>query len=195
MSRTYELSAVNETGKSGTFCLFQADVSMGGRGLSLAWMTKMVPAKATAAFRWETAYQFVAGKMELRPGAVFKTSSKVDADPVSQNLATLGNGASPSFQGVSSGGRRGSLTISTDASISGNGLATGIGMNGSPLYVDVARPMMSYVHSTEPHYRLAFGTFNPGEALDPSLSSTDVTFPANRFALTVTLNADGSWTV
>lgn len=192
----YQLTLVNNTATFGTFCLYQG--GSGTMASSLAWFTKNAAPTSQITLTWGIDYSFVWGETGvLEPGVVFNATQTWPADLTTQNIVTLTMvNQTVTFTDLRSGGQAGTLSIAAGSSIPPGMLSVGTGMSGRATLATQVSPNMQYIFQPHPHYYVAFGDFQAGQVLDPATMTNafEVVFPPNIFSMTVTLNADGTWT-
>lgn len=95
------------------------------------------------------------------------------------------------------GGQPGMLSVRCEATVPFGHTSIGIGMSGAATFATQAMPNMMYTFGTSPSYWLAFGNYQQGQVLDAHSipNAVQLNFPAGVYALTVTLNPDGTYTV
>jgi hypothetical protein len=189
----------NNSMNQGSACLFQQGYDMPGvwEAFSLAWMCRNTMPSSMAEFAWSDDYCYVAGTVgQLRPGVTFKASTQMPGGLTNENIATLEGG--PKFLQNGQRGQPGTITISSSMGIPNDGsLSAGFGMSNQGVFVFSTRPNMNYTCAPHPTYRMAFGQYQQGQALDTGAMGNTVTvnFPSNIFTMYVTLNADNIWSV
>ena len=99
-----------------------------------------------------------------------------------------------SFGRPERGGRPDTLTLKTESSLPMNGITAGIGMEEAAVIVGPVMPNYNVNYDTSAQYRVAFGNFQQGEMLNPSIQSVVVDFSRGS-SMKAEYNADGSWTV
>lgn len=69
-------------------------------------------------------------------------------------------------------------------------------MSGAGTFAIAAQPGADLVFTPHPTYWLTFGSYTPGQVLDPAKlpHTLEVTFPPDVFALQVTLDKNHHWT-
>lgn len=78
-----------------------------------------------------------------------------------------------------------------------NAAAVGIGMAGRATFAVQAQPNLTLQIMPNPTYWVTFGTIQQGEffTIASYVTPVQVAFPINVNSMTVTLNADNTWTV
>jgi hypothetical protein len=204
----YSISIDNKSNNSAQAIVYQVDPNAGFGQYSLVWLSTPLVPHMTGAFSWEDDYGFVWGEMDQpRPGVIFNTSQIVGADTSNHNQITLQGGREgPQFVNQTQGPRPGALYIRNDASVPMRNVAEGIAVNGKPVYIVAAQPNMQLSFDTKPQYWIAFGQFQQGELLNPSMNAglqseviygppTQVVFPAGVTAMKAILSANNTWSI
>jgi rhizosphere induced protein len=193
----YSIRFRNRSGSQHDFVCFQQKPDPSGH--TLAWFSRPVPDGVDDTFTWTLTYDFV--WMETGPlssGIEFAAEEVVPADLETANLIgfTVKDGAFQ-FTKPSDGGAKGSLTIKCDTTIPDNEAVVGIGMAGSPTFATPARPNFADVFTPHPEYWIIFGSYKPGQVLDPAAMATavQVKFPANVYDVTATLDSKNTWQI
>jgi hypothetical protein len=201
IATTYSVNAVNNSGKTGTFCVYQTDSTGVPNLMSLAWLTKNVSFNMQVQFSWTIDYSFVWGETGvLVPGVIFQASQNLGADLSSRNLITFTkSGGQYMFINQTAAPSAGSLFINEDATIPLNQdqAAVGIGMSGAGTFVTQAQPNWDLVFTPPPRNWITFGFYQRGQVLDTGAITdrAEISFPPNVFFLTATYGADRRWTV
>ena len=197
--QSYSVTFVNNSQNTGSACLYQQTPDAPFNLMSLAWFAYPTHPSTRTTFQWSIDYSFVWGQTgTLMPGVTFSADQQLPADPNGANTVTFTQQyGSPQFSRLQSGGQPGMLSISCDASVPSRQISIGIGMSGSATFATQAMPNMTSVFGVSPSYWFAFGNYQQGQVLDAQSITTAVqlNFPSGVYALTVTLNADGSFTV
>ena len=169
----------------------------------LAWFSKYVYPDTQVSFSWDpTDYDFVwAGTGQITSGVVFDASQVVPAKLGTTNQITLSYDSVNHvffFNHQTAGQQAGAFTILEDSSLPANVAAVGIGMAGRATFAVQAIPNMTVeISPANATYWVTFGTIQQGEFINVEsfVTPVQVQFPVNVNSMTVTLNADNSWTV
>ena len=197
-----QLILVNNSLNPGNLVVFQ-QVGSGPSTDPLAWFSKYVYPNTQVSFSWDpTDYDFVwAGTGKITSGVVFDASQVVPAKLGTANQITLSYDSSNHvffFNHQTAGQQENVFTILEDASLPANAAAVGIGMAGRATFAVQAMPNMNVqFNPTNAGYWVTFGTIQQGEFFtsETTLTPVQVQFPVNVNSMTVTLNADNTWTV
>jgi rhizosphere induced protein len=197
-----QLILVNNSLNPGNMVVFQ---QLGAQPAEnpLAWFSKYVYPNTQISFSWDPSdYDFVwAGTGKITSGVVFDASQVVPAKLGTSNQITL------SYDGVNhvfyfnsqkAGPQADQFTILEDSSLPANAAAVGIGMAGRATFAVQAQPNMTVqIDPVGSTYWVTFGTVQQGEffTITTQLAPVQVQFPVNVNSMTVTLNADNTWTV
>ncbi len=199
MGKIYSVTINNRASESAYFMVFQNDPgSWSPNALSLAWFSKFSNPSPTARvqFQWnlDTGFSW-AETGELQPGIVFTASETFDPTG-GNNKITLDYNGAYQFVDPTQGpdpdrfylAESRNIPIKSDA-------AVGVTMGGSTVYAVQARPNQNLTFSPHPRYFLAYGSYLPGDVIDVSAINNplELVYPTGIYALTTTLNADGSW--
>jgi hypothetical protein len=201
MSSSYSITFINNSGQFGTACLFQKSPDQSGPYVvPLAWFTRSSPPNATTVFSWSIDYSFFWSKTgALRPGVKVNPRETVSADLQGSNSITFTSAGSDNFQfsDQQQGQQPGSLVINCDTTIPPNTVSVGIGMSDACTFCVQARPNMMNAFTPQPSYWLVFGQYQQGQVLDVDRMSdaVRVEFSGNVYNMSVTLNADNSFTI
>ncbi len=168
----------------------------------LAWFSKYVYPSTQVSFSWDPQdLDFVwSGTGQIQSGVVFEASQVVPANLATSNKITLSyNGTEHVFffNGQTAGEPTGVLIINQDSTLPANAAAVGIGVAGRATFAVQAQSNMMLQVTYKPTYWVTFGTVQQGEffTIESTLTPIQVEFPANVNSMTVTLNADNTWTV
>jgi rhizosphere induced protein len=194
---TYTVNFINNSVDQGDVCIFQQDPDISNPNvLSLAWFSKLVFPTTTVKFQWQINYSFVWGETgTLVPGVLFDASQTWGADLSTNNKVTLAYQGAYTFENQTKGPQPGTLYIAEDSSLPINQASVGIGMSGAGTFVVQAQPRLNLTFTPHPRYWIAFGNFTQGQVLDIGQISNpfELDFPPNVYSITVTLNADNTW--
>ncbi len=196
----YTIHFVNNSSIIGSFCVFQQDPDMSFANVfTLAWFSKFANPGTKVSFSWTLDYCFFWDDSgELTPGMTFDDSEILEAGLTENNTVTLTKSdGGYLFVDQKTANEAGSLTILTDTTIPANQASVGIGMSDAGTFAVQAQANMNYTFTPHPEYWVTFGNFAEGEILDTTelLNKAQVIFPANIYAMNVTLNPDASWTI
>jgi rhizosphere induced protein len=196
----YTVHFVNNSSIIGSFCVFQQVPEMSYANVfALAWFSKFANPGTRVSFSWSLDYCFFWDDTgELVPGITFDDSEILAAGLTENNSVTLTKSdGGYQFIDQKTAGNAGSLTILTDTTIPANQASVGIGMSGAGTFAIQAEPNINYTFTPHPAYWVAFGNFAEGEVLDTTnlANTAQVIFPANIYAMNVTLNPDSTWTI
>ena len=197
-----QLILVNDSLNAGNIVVYQQFGSEPS-GNPLAWFSKYVYPNTQVSFSWDpTDYDFVwAGTGKITSGVVFDASQVVPAKLTTSNQITLSYDSLNHvffFNHQTAGQQANVFTIVEDSSLPMNAAAAGIGMAGRATFAVQATPNINVQFSpTNATYWVTFGTIQQGEFFTAatSLAPVQVQFPVNVNSMTVTLNADNTWTV
>jgi len=201
MSSAYSITFFNNTSQPGTVCLYQQNQFQPGPNImSLAWFTWFVDPNDSVKFEFTIDYSFFwAESGTLVPGVTVIPGQTVAADLYNSNSITLSESSSGSLQfgTPQMGPQSGSLYIQCNSAVPPNLATVGIGMSGSGTFAVQAQPNYTNIFTPHPTYWLTFGNYNTGEVLDTynMNTNTEVSFPANVYAMEATLNANYTFTV
>lgn len=193
MSQSYSLTFVNQTSQAGVACLYQQDPQ--ANAYPLAWFTHDADPQSSVDFTWLLDYYFYWTQSQpLEPGVVVRASQRWNADLRTNNTITFAGGRGFVNPRV---GPPGMLTIDTDGTIPMNMFVVGIGMSGAGTFAVPAQPNINVVFTPHPTYWITFGQYAAGQVLDPGSNSSamEIAFPPGVFAMTVTLAANGTWSI
>jgi rhizosphere induced protein len=187
----------NKSGSLQTFVCFQPPEGVTS-GLVPAWLALPVANGVEVNFTWQETYDLVWVETgSLAPGVQVTASEVVPAVPgVSDQIKLIYTDGAFSFTGQRPGAPRGQLQIIAEA-VPPNTVSVGIGMAGSPTRLVQAFPFITNVFAPSVNYWVTIADVTQGEVMDISklASKAQVVFPPQVTAMTVTLNADHSWTV
>lgn len=194
----YQLNLFNNAPQPFTFLVYQT-FQVPQNFFSLAWLVSnsSVPPQNVAEFDWQDNYTMFWGQTgSIQSGLQFTSGGENPTDPQRQNQATFTAQPYPNFSSPSEG-QPGSITISTDGSVSPNQFAVGIGMNGSPSIITSAYPMYNYVFPAAPTYWIAAVGYgmNVGTVLTPYEvpGSMQVVFPGGQYSASYAFDGN-QWT-
>lgn len=195
----YSLTFINNSDQEGDACVYQQDPDLGVANVqSLAWFTKAANPTTTVEFDWSIDYSFVWSETgNLVPGVVFIASQAWAADLSTTNQVTFTNNGAFTFENQTVGAGEGNLYITEDGTIPVDVASVGIGMSGFGTFAVDAEPNYNLVFTPHPEYWITFGTYTQGEVMNisESTNAAQISFPANVYAMTATLNADNTWTI
>jgi rhizosphere induced protein len=197
-----QLILVNNSPNAGNLVVYQqpgAQVST----TPIAWFSKYVYPNTQVSFSWDpTDYDFVwAGTGQITSGVVFEASQVVPANLSTTNQITLSYDSENHvffFNHQTAGQQANVFTIVEDGSLPANAAAVGIGVAGRATFAVQAMPNMTVqISPANATYWVTFGTIQQGEffTAESFLTPVQVEFPVNVNSMTVTLNADDTWTV
>ena len=196
-----QLILVNNSSNAGNIVVYQ---QLGAAPVSnpLAWFSKYVYPDTQVSFSWDpTDYDFVwAGTGQIESGVVFEASQVVPANLSTGNQITLSYDSTHHvfyFNKQTSGSPAGTFIIVEDSTLPMNAAAVGIGMAGRATFAIQAQPNMTIDINPQLSYWVTFGNVDQGEFFTTGsiVSPVEVVFPVNVNSMTVTLNADNTWTV
>lgn len=183
----------------GSACLYQQSAGAPFNLLSLAWFAYPTYPTSRTTFQWTLDYSFVWGETgTLMPGVTFSADQQIAASLNEANLVTfLQQYGSPQFTMPQFGGQPGMLSIRCEASVPYGQYSIGTGMSGAASFAMQAMPNTTATFGTSPSYWVTFGNYRQGQVLDAHsiTNAVQLNFPAGVYALTVTLNPDGTYTV
>lgn len=200
MGQQYRLEAINNSGQTGSICVFQSDAnSNDSQVLALAWFAKKVIPLTKVYFTWTTDYEFVWAEIGfLVPGVIFEAGQTIAADLSKTNQITFTNqDGAFGFTDQTAGPGSGSLYIRTDGSVPPNLAAVGIGMSGAPTFAAPALPNQTVIFSPQPKYWITFGDYLAGEVLNVTATAekAEIAYPSHVFDMTATYGRDLRWTI
>jgi hypothetical protein len=149
-------------------------------------------------FSWQPSYDFVWMESgNLAPGITFAAVEVLPATLPASSLVTLTYGSEAFGFIDQQQGQNDSLMITCDGTIPMDTASVGIGMAGSATEVMQAAPNMTFTFAPTARYWMTLADVVQGEIFDPSKLEPVVplVFEPNVYALTVTLNPDGTVTV
>ena len=196
-----QLILVNNSPNAGNIVVYQ---QLGAESTNpLAWFSKYVYPDTQVSFSWDpTDYDFVwSGTGKVTSGVVFDASQVVPAKLGTSNQITLSYDPVNHvffFNQQTAGQQPDVFTILEDGSLPANAAAVGIGMAGRAFFAMQAMPNMTLqISPSGATYWVTFGTIQQGEffTVETTLPPVQVQFPLNVNSMTVTLNADNTWTV
>jgi hypothetical protein len=87
------------------------------------------------------------------------------------------------------------MAIFTSDDIPNDEVSVGMGINGDPTLVVMATPAYTFTFFPDVRYWIAFGDFKKGQVLDLNSMSgiQELNFPANVYALDITLDVSNKW--
>ncbi|WP_406823966.1 hypothetical protein [Pedobacter sp. KACC 23697] len=155
------------------------------------------------AFQWQNDYDFVWSETGISPSNVFDAKQILSANPPYQNTVTFARiNSGHNFTQAVGGQFNNLLTIKAEDVLFEEGAGSpsiGIANSGAPLFARPARPHTIYNFLIPPQqqYRIAHGSYEQGQVLDIDAITdfVELIFLRDQFNMTVTLNADMSWTV
>ncbi|MGE8202360.1 MAG: hypothetical protein ACN6RL_16030, partial [Variovorax sp.] len=166
--------------------------------LSLAWFAEFSnPGPSSRVkFQWsvDTGFSW-AETGELQPGTQFTATETYDATGLN-NKITLDYDRAYRFVNPIPGPDRSRFYLAESASVPGrSAAAVGVTMGGSTVYAAQARPNQNLAFSPRPRYFIAYGDYEEGDVIDVSTINNplELPYPAGVYALTTTLNANGTW--
>jgi len=199
MGKKYSITVNNHASNSAYFMVFQSDpTNWAPNALSLAWFSKYSnPGPTTrVTFEWnlETGFSW-AETGELQAGIVYTATETYDPTNGLNRIMLDYNGAYQ-FVEPSKGpdparfylGETGNIPINSKA-------AVGMTMSGSTVFAVQAMPNQSLTFSPHPKYYIAYGNYQEGDVIDVGTINNplELPYPTGVYALTTTLNIDGSW--
>jgi hypothetical protein len=199
MGKTYSITVNNRASHSAYFMVFQSDpTSWAPNALSLAWFAKFSNPSKTARIKFEwtvdTGFSW-AETGELKPGIHFSATEIYD--PYNDlNKITLDYNGAYQFIDPASGPDKDRFYLNETKNIPlKSQAAVGVTMAGSTVYAVQARPNQNLTFSPHPKYFIAYGDYQEGDVLDVSTVNNplELPYPTGVYALTTTLNVDGSW--
>jgi len=201
MGNVYSVSVNNHASYSAYFMVFQSDpTNWAANALSLAWFSKFSnPGPTTRIkFQWTVNTGFSwADTGDLQPGIEYSTAETYDPTG-GNNMITLDYNGAYQFVNPTKGPDPARLYLSESPSIPiKSDASVGVTMSGSTVYAVQARPNQSLTFSPHPKYYIAYGDYMEGDVLDVNSINNplELPYPTGIYALSTTLNADGSWDV
>lgn len=197
MPTRYTISVVNNSSSNREFWMFQKTPDTGDFK-SLAWLNQAAQPGATTQFDWTDDYSVWAGTGQPTSGAVLAPTQMVPADldnggsvVLSQQDGTL------QFSSPQPGAEPGARAVIPNPTVHDHTACLGIGMAGAGTFVCQAQPNTPNVFTPHPEYWVTFGQYKPGEVLDVDgiTNTIPVDFPPDVYDMTVTLNADNTFTI
>jgi hypothetical protein len=198
-----QLILVNNSPNAGNIVVYQQLGPNPPAQTALAWFSKYVYPDTQVSFSWDpTDYDFVwSGTGQITSGVVFDASQVVPAKLGTTNQITLSYDSVNHvffFNHQTAGQQPNVFTIVEDGSLPANAAAVGIGMAGRATFAVQAMPNMNVeINPGNATYWVTFGTIQQGEFFNAEtfVAPVQVQFPLNVNSMTVTLNADSTWTV
>lgn len=199
MGKIYSVTVNNHASHSACFMVFQNDPTQWApNALSLAWFAQYSnPGPSSRIkFQWgvDTGFSW-AETGELSPGMQFTATETCDLAGLN-NKITLDYNRAYQFADPGRGPDPSRFYLAESPRIPlKSAAAVGVTMGGSTVYAVQARPSQNLSFSPHPKYFIAYGDYEEGEVIDVSAldNPLELPFPGGVFALTTTLNADGSW--
>jgi hypothetical protein len=199
MGKKYSVTVNNRASHSAFFMVFQNDpTSWSPNALSLAWFAKYSNPSKTARvkFEWtvDTGFSW-AETGELKPGIQFAATELYDPSN-GLNKITLDYNGAYQFIDPTSGADKDRFYLNETKNIPlKSQAAVGVTMSGSTVYAVQARPNQNLTFSPHPEYFIAYGDYLEGDVIDVSTVNNPLRleYPTGVYALTTTLNVDGSW--
>jgi len=199
MGMIYSVTVNNHASHSAYFMVFQNDPTQWApNALSLAWFAEFSnPGPSSRVkFQWsvDTGFSW-AETSELQPGTQFTATETYDATGLN-NKITLDYDRAYRFVNPIPGPDRSRFYLAESASVPGrSAAAVGVTMGGSTVYAAQARPNQNLAFSPRPRYFIAYGDYEEGDVIDVSAINNplELPYPAGVYALTTTLNANGTW--
>jgi hypothetical protein len=199
-AQNYTLRFKNRSNSQHDFLCYQQGISVNQPGVyTLAWFAKPVANGVDVDFTWSIDYSFVWSEQgTLKPGITFLAQQSIDADLQTDNFVDFTQiGGAFQFANENGSGAAGSLTIDCDGTIPKSVAMIGVGMSGQGTHVVAAEPNFAAVFTPHPEYWISFGSYLPGQVIDVQtmVNSDQVTFPANVYEMTATLDSGNNWTL
>lgn len=202
MAGLYTLRLTNDSPLGGNMCLYQRHPSQETEPdlLSLAWMCQPCRPGATATFSWNLDFAFTLSETgPFMPGTFFEPGQSLEVDPNAAGKRSLLLHHQDSGYSLEYGGAEpeaGYLSIQTDGSVPRNQAAVGLTVSGLPAFARPAGPNLSLIFQPDPQYWVAFGPFEPGQALDFSemVLTTEIKFPSGKRSAQAAFQRDCTWT-
>ena len=199
MGMIYSVTVNNHASHSAYFMVFQNDPTQWApNALSLAWFAEFSnPGPSSRVkFQWsvDTGFSW-AETGELQPGTQFTATETYDATGLN-NKITLDYDRAYRFVNPIPGPDRSRFYLAESASVPGrSAAAVGVTMGGSTVSAAQARPNQNLAFSPRPRYFIAYGDYEEGDVIDVSAINNplELPYPAGVYALTTTLNANGTW--
>ncbi len=196
---TYEIIFTNNSSQYVDACVYQQIPDLQVVGVqAVAWMVAPVYPTSVAGFSWSDTYDFVWRAEEGSESNTIATWQVWPADITSSNQVTLTYAQDAfTFENQTQGPEPDILYLIQDGTVpAGYGYA-GIGMSDLPTFAASTEPNITLNFPADIEYYVTFGTYNEGQLLSMPLSgaSVQVTFPANVYSMSVTLNSDNTLSV
>jgi len=201
MSTVYSLRIINNSDQSGDFCLYQVNPKVRDPYImSLAWFSKRAFPKTSLMYEWALDYDFTwANTGSLKQGVIFTPSQLINGGLNHDNMITFTQeNGSPQFKDLATNPAfEGLQRIECDGTTVRHQTAIGVGVSNLPAFARQSEPNMGFSFSPQVQYRLTFGYYQQGEALNLDQIShfTIIDFPPNVYSMTATLNPNNTWTV
>jgi len=198
MAKKYSITVNNRASNSAYLMVFQNDPTQWApNAMAVAWFAKFSNPNSRVKFEWgvDTGFSW-AETGELQPGIQFSASEVFDASN-GQNKITLDYNGAYLFTNPDKGQDPSRFYLAESPNIPvGSKAAVGVTMSGSTVYAVQARPNQNLTFSPHPSYYLAYGNYEEGDVIDVSTINNPLLlpYPTGVYALTTTLNADGTWT-
>ena len=198
LGQTYTIRFKNRSASLHDFLCYQQGVDVNRPNVyTLAWFAKPVASGVDVDFSWTVDYSFLWSEQgQLVPGVTFKARQVVPAglDLFNKVNFTKTSGAFH-FDGQSSTGALGSLTIHGEKDVPKGQSSFGIGMSGTGTFLVDAEPNLTAIFTPRPTYWITFGSYEQGEVLDIQtlVNVSEVAFPQNVFGMTAELDSGNNW--
>ncbi|WP_432726770.1 hypothetical protein [Variovorax sp. W6] len=199
MGMIYSVTVNNHASHSAYFMVFQNDpTQLAPNALSLAWFARFSNPGPTSRvkFQWSVDVGFAwAETGDLQPGVQF-TPTETYEPSGSNNKITLDCNRTYQFMNPARGPEQSRLYLAQSTAIPAkSAAAVGVTMGGSTVYAVQARSGQNLTFSPHPKYFIAYGDYEEGDVIDVSAINNplELPYPPGVYALTTTLNADGSW--
>ena len=195
----YTVLAVNNSETAWKFFVYQPPVA---GDLTLAWLASpSIPnGGGFTTFYWQTNYQFVWSATGIvEAGKIVTAGGEKNCDPQGSNTTTFAvQDGTPVLSDPVSGGSEGTLYIFDGSTTPINTYAVGIGMSGSPTYVENAEPSLEHSLTPKPAYYIAaIEEVEQGKIMDTTTITkiAEINFPENVYNMTATFEADDTWSI
>ncbi len=197
MGKKYSITIHNQADHAACFMVFQNDpIQWSPQALPLAWLTGSAAPRSRIKFEWGDELGFSwAETGELQPGIQFSASETLDPDGAS-NMVTLDYDGCYQFVNARQGPDASGLYLAgSDRIPARSKAAVGVTMSGRTVYAVQARPNQALAFALHPQYFVAYGHYEEGQVIDVGTvgNPLQLSFPAGIYAMTTTLNADGTW--
>lgn len=198
-----QLILVNNSNEAGNLVIFQQSGAFPRQSATeLAWFSKYAYPGTAVSFQWDPGdFDFVwSGAGQIENGVVFEAAQVLPANLTTSNKVILSYDPVNHvffFHNQCQGDIVGTFTIQQDSSLPVNAATVGIGVAGKASIAMTAQPNINLMIDSNASYWVTFGAIAQGAFFDikSALPPVQVDFPPNVNSMTVTLNADKTFTM